>query len=116
MTDLIKDFEEKASGKMMSFLRKNRSFEEDNIQMLREEIAVLGFPDPILVVFGRDAETVVRRNFENEFQIIRIPHYANYCSKETYRMQVAETLPKFVKTQPPDKAVQATPFRSVPDQ
>ncbi len=98
MTDIIKDFEEKASGKMMSFLRQNRPFEQHNIQMLREEISVLGISNPILVVFGRDAESIARRNFENEFQIIRIPHYANYVSKESYRMQVAELLPEFTKT------------------
>src|SRR5688572_14212356 len=30
MTDIIKDFEEKASGRMMSFLRSNNDFEQDN--------------------------------------------------------------------------------------
>ena len=99
MTDFIKDFEEKASGKMMNFLRHNRSFEEENIQMLREEISVLGVSAPILVVFGRDAETIARRNFEDEFQIVRVPHYANYGSKESYRMQVTELLPEFTDTQ-----------------
>jgi|SRR5215475_6727380 len=38
MTDIIKDFEEKASGKMMSFLEANKDFELENIQRLREEI------------------------------------------------------------------------------
>jgi hypothetical protein len=41
MTDIIKDFEEKAAGKVMKYLRDNRQFEEDNIQKLRDEIAVL---------------------------------------------------------------------------
>jgi len=94
MTDIIKDFEEKASGKMMSFLRSNKGFEEDNIQKLRDEIESLGFADPLLVTFGKDAETIAKRNLGTEFQIICIPHYANYSSKEQYRAQVCGRLPE----------------------
>lgn len=85
MTDIIKDFEEKASGKMMAYLRSNRDFERENISMLREEIEVLGFRDPTLVAFGNDAEEIARRNMSKEFKIVRVPHYANYNSKENYR-------------------------------
>ncbi|MCP4628073.1 MAG: hypothetical protein GY850_31820 [bacterium] len=88
MTDIIKDFEEKASGKMMSFLRGNKDFERNNIRKLREEIEVLGVSNPILVAFGKDAEKIAKRNFCNEFQIVGIPHYANYISKDIYRAQV----------------------------
>jgi hypothetical protein len=93
MTDLIKDFEEKASGRMMSFLRSNKDFEQDNIQKLREEIEVLGFANPVLVTFGKDAETITKRNLGKEFQIVRVPHYASYVSKEDYRTQVRGQLP-----------------------
>ena len=93
MTDIIKDFEEKASGKMMSYLRKNKEFERENIQKLREEIQVLGFKDPVLVTFGKDAEVIAKRNLAEEFRILRIPHYANYSSKEIYREQVGNILP-----------------------
>ena len=82
ITDIIKDFEERASGKMISFLRKNKEFERDNIRKLHEEIAVLGFANPTLVTFGRDAETIAKRHLGGDFRIIRIPHYANYISKQ----------------------------------
>lgn len=94
MTDIIKDFEEKASGRMMSFLRKNNDFEKDNVRKLREEIKVLGFSQPILVAFGKDAEKIARRNLSKDFQIVGIPHYANYISKENYRVQVCSQLPQ----------------------
>lgn len=94
MTDIIKDFEEKSSGKMMSFLRTNKDFERENIQKLQQEIGLLGYANPVLAVFGRDAETIARRNLGNEFQIVRIPHYANYISKEDYRAEVCAQLPK----------------------
>lgn len=92
MTDVIKDFEEKASGKMMSFLKKDKEFERENIEKLRQEIRILGFTNPVLVTFGKDAEAIVKRNLGHEFQIVRIPHYANYCSKEEYRSQVLEII------------------------
>ncbi len=93
MTDIIKDFEEKVSGKMMSFLRSHKDFEHDNIRKLREEIEVLGFSNPVLVTFGKDAETIAKRNLGKEFQIVRVPHYANYISKENYRARVLAQLP-----------------------
>lgn len=42
MTDIIKDFEEKVSGRMMKSLGANRDFEEENIRILKTEIEVLG--------------------------------------------------------------------------
>lgn len=98
MTDIIKDFEERASGKMMSFLAKHKDFEKDSVRKLREEIDVLGVSDPLLVTFGRDAEAIAKRNLGKEFRIVRIPHYADYVSKENYREQVREQLPR---TYPP---------------
>lgn len=94
MTDIIKDFEEKSSGKLMSYLRSNRDFELENIERFREEIQLIGCANPVLVTFGKDAEAIARRNLGQEFQIVGIPHYANYVSKEEYRAQVSAQLPK----------------------
>jgi len=94
MTDIIKDFEEKASGRLMSFLRNNKDFERDNIRKLRKEIEFLGFSNPVLVTFGKDAEKIAKKNLCEEFQIVNIPHYANYISKENYRVQVCGKLLK----------------------
>jgi hypothetical protein len=88
ITDIIKDLEEKASGKMMSFLKADKDFELENIRRLREEIRVLGSASPLLVAFGKDAESIARKNLSGEFEIIRVPHYANYISQEVYRFQV----------------------------
>ncbi len=94
MTDMLKDFEEKASGRMIQFLRDNREFERANIRRLREEIEVLGSSTPILVTFGKDAEKIARRNLGEEFTIVGIPHYATYISKEHYRSRVCGQLPE----------------------
>jgi hypothetical protein len=92
MTDIIKDFEEKASGKMMRYLCNNRDFEQENIQILKTEIEVLGAGAPLLIAFGKDAEKIARRNLGKEFQIVGIPHYANYISPEVYRIKVNNIL------------------------
>lgn len=102
MTDIIKDFEEKTSGRLMSFLRNNKDSEQDNVRKLREEIEVLGFSNPVLVTFGKDAEKIAKRNLGEEFQIACVPHYANYISKENYRAKVCSLLPKL----PTDKCAE----------
>lgn len=92
MTDIIKDFEQKVSGKVMSYLKANPSFEQHNIELLRQEISDLGVEQPVLIAFGKDAEKIARRNLETEFEIVGIPHYAKYISAETYRTEVNEIL------------------------
>ena len=92
MTDIIKDFEERASGKTLSYLSANRSFEKQNIAILRDEIADLGTTNPVLIAFGKDAERIARRNLGAEYGVVGIPHYAVYGSHEDYRKKLSETL------------------------
>ena len=92
MTDVIKDFEQKASGKMMSYLRTDKEFEKENIKIFREEINDLGTNKPTIIAFGRDAHTVLKRNLKDEFKILKIPHYSNYTGKEKYRGEVKSIL------------------------
>ena len=89
MTDIIKDYEQKSSGKkMMTYLRSHKSFEQENVALFREELTDLGKTDPTLIAFGNDVYSILNRNFKDEFKILKVPHYANYSSKETYRDQV----------------------------
>jgi len=92
MTDIIKDFEEVVAGKMMKYLRENPDFEKSNISSFRKELNFIKAIQPILVAIGRDSFTILKRNLKEEFKIIKIPHYANYISKEKYREQVLEVL------------------------
>lgn len=92
MTDIIKDFEEVVSGKMMKYLRENPEFEENNISTFRKELNFVSTIQPILVAIGKDSFTILKRNLKEDFKIIKIPHYANYISKEKYREQVLEVV------------------------
>ncbi len=92
MTDIIKDFEQKSSGKMMSYLKTDKVFEEENMKIFRGEISDLGVTNPIIVAFGVDTYKILKRNFNNEYTIHKIPHYSMYIAKEKYREEVREVI------------------------
>jgi len=85
MTDIIKDYPEKSSNKMMSFLKKDKTIEKDNCKLFLEEMDLLKSNNPKIIAFGNDAYLILTRNFKDKFNIIKVPHYANYISKEKYR-------------------------------
>ena len=88
MTDIIKDFNEKDSGKMKTYLRANKAFEDSNVEIFRQELNDLGCINPTIIAFGNDAYSILLRNFKNQYKVLKVPHYANYTSKEIYREQV----------------------------
>jgi hypothetical protein len=89
MTDVIKDFEQKVAGEMMSYLRKNKRFERDNLDLFKAELRDLGANQPTLIALGRDAFKVLSRNLAGNYDIWKVPHYSNYTSKEIYREEIA---------------------------
>ncbi|MFX1592199.1 MAG: hypothetical protein ACFFCL_05850 [Promethearchaeota archaeon] len=94
MTDIIKDFEQKISGKVISYLRHNKHFERENLKIFLQELADIGANNPTLIAFGNDAYNILYRNLSNKFKIFKVPHYAIYISKEEYKKQVTRILIK----------------------
>jgi len=92
MTDIIKDYPEKESGNMVKFLKSHKAFEEKNAEFFRQELKDIGSKNPLLVAFGNAVFDILKRNFTDEFKIIKIPHYAHYISKEKYREQVKNVI------------------------
>lgn len=93
LTDIIKDFEKKVSGKMMSYPRRNPQFEEENVLIFREELAGIGSDSPTLVALGGDSFKILQRNLGDEYPILRAPHYSMYISKEDYRKRFEQLHP-----------------------
>ena len=85
MTDIIKDYEEVISGKVMSFLSKNKEFEKKNIELFEEELKDIGSNNPILIAFGNDSYKILHRNLKDKYTIYKVPHYSSYISKENFR-------------------------------
>jgi hypothetical protein len=90
MTDIIKNFDQKISSKVDSYLKKNRDFEVENIQTFLRELKDIGANNPTLIAFGNISYEILNRNLNNEFKILKVPHYANYTNKDKYREQVKE--------------------------
>ncbi len=88
ITDIIKDFEQKVSGKVMTYLSANRKFEKENIDIFRKELSDLGSKKPKLISCGGAVDTILKRNLKDEFQIFKIPHYSHFISKENYKKEV----------------------------
>jgi hypothetical protein len=95
MTDVIKDFEQVISGKVVSFLKMNPDLEIRNISDLRQEIMDLRSANPLIMAFGNHSFTLLDKHFKNEYRIIKVPHYSKYISKENYKNEVDEAIESF---------------------
>ncbi len=88
MTDIIKDFEEKGSKNLLSFLRKNPDFTKENISSFKQELRDIGALNPILIALGKDSYDILQKNLKDEFRILRVTHYSHFISKEKLREEV----------------------------
>jgi uracil-DNA glycosylase len=92
MTDIIKDFTEKSSGNVVSYLRTNKEFELKNVILFQQEIIDLRSPNPLIIAFGNHVYTILNKYLKNKFRIVRVPHYSNYISQENYRIETQKIL------------------------
>lgn len=88
MTDIIKDHNEVDSGKVVPYLRANPGFEKENVQFFLKELGTLGAKNPTIVAFGDAAYSVLTRNLESQFRILKIPHYSHWIGEEKYKAAV----------------------------
>jgi len=92
MTDVIKGFKEPLSQKVMKYLENNQDFERQQIQSLREELAFIGCKAPVLVALGQAAREILLRNFQDEFRIVGVPHYAARMSLSEYQGRIRDAM------------------------
>jgi len=92
MTDIIKDFKEADSIKILKYFKQNPQNLKDHIEKFEDELSVLGGKRPTLVALGHGVYEILKESFDHSHSIIRIPHYAARVSKEIYRDQVAKML------------------------
>ena len=91
MTDIIKNYPEKESDRLVEYLKTDKAIEQSNIESFRQELRDIGVEKPKLVAFGNDVYDILKRNLL-EFEIVKIPHYAHFISKEKYREQVRQLI------------------------
>ena len=85
MTDIIKDFDEKHSGKVISYLKKHEDIIHKNIDQFKKELSDIGSNNPTLISFGNDVFNILNKYLKKDFKVLKVPHYASYISKENYR-------------------------------
>jgi hypothetical protein len=95
MTDIIKDFEEKSSGKMKEYLDKNHDFVIENILSFEKELEFIGSKNPILIAFGNDCYKLMKKHLPI-YIIIKVIHYSSFTTNKKRREQILET-EKYVK-------------------
>lgn len=92
MTDIIKDFEEKISGNVQSYLKRNSEFELNNVRLFQQEIKDLKCVDPLIIAFGNISYDLLNKHFGKVYRIKKVMHYSQQISKEKYRDTVWKTL------------------------
>jgi len=85
MTDIIKSYEEKISGNVMKYLRENKDFEKENIKKFEEELLDIGSQNAIIIAFGNDSYTILKRNLKDKYRIYKVPHYSAFIQLDTLR-------------------------------
>ena len=90
MTDIIKNFEEKKSNKMMDVLNEDKNLENRNIEIFLEEIESLGVPNKKIIAFGGDTYKILERNLKDKYNLVKVTHYSHFISKENYRYELAK--------------------------
>jgi hypothetical protein len=84
MTDVIKDFEEKAAGNMAKYITKNKVFLEENIRTFKQELEFIGAVNPIIIAFGNHAYKLLK-GFDKVF---KVSHYSSCVTKEELREEL----------------------------
>jgi hypothetical protein len=84
MTDIIKDYEEVMSGKVMKFLNANSNIKKENINSFEWELKDIGATNPIIIAFGNDSFKILNE-LKYKYRIFKVPHYSSCISKENLR-------------------------------
>lgn len=92
MTDIIKDFEEKISGNVLTYLKGNKEFELQNARLFEQEIKDLKSVNPLIIAFGNNTYNLLQKYFGDFYRIKKVMHYSHQISKENYREHVWQTL------------------------
>ena len=49
--------------------------------MFCQELIDIGATNPTLIAFGNVPFDILKKDFKDEFMILKVPHHANYTSK-----------------------------------
>ena len=74
------------------YLKQNKEYEQENIRLFEQELLDIGATNPTLIAFGNDVHNILTRNLKDKYKILKVPHYAHFINKDTYR-EIVQQLP-----------------------
>jgi len=96
LTDIIKNFPEPKSEKVLKHLKENPDFLEENINLFRDELSDLGSVNPRVYAFGDAAFKILDDIPEKEFTLTKLIHYSyrfqGFSNQETYKKYLHEQI------------------------
>ena len=85
MTDIIKDFEEKVSGNVLNYLKKNKDFEIQNVALFEEEMKDLKCKDPFIIAFCNITYDILQKHLCEKDRIKNAMQYIKQTRIENYK-------------------------------
>jgi hypothetical protein len=92
MTDVFVDLHETDSGKVAKYVKANPQVLGEQLARLERELDDLEAVDPLLIAFGGQVYSILRRHLGNKYRIVKVPHYAHRISKTSYRARVLDSI------------------------
>lgn len=96
LTDIVKNFPEPDSNKVLKHLKENPDFLEENINLFRDEISDLGSVNPRVFAFGDAAFKILDDIPKKEFTLTKLIHYSyrfqGFSNQEIYKKYLHEQI------------------------
>jgi hypothetical protein len=96
MTDILKDFVEVKAEKAAKYFRDNPDQLIPHIKSFKEELNFVCDYKPILFALGEHVYNLLMKNFKNEYQIIKIYHYASAIKLDKFCQQYRDASNKYL--------------------
>ena len=91
ITDAIKGLQEVDSGKVEEYLKKHPEEEKKNLELLKQELELLG-THPVIIAMGGKSYQLVQKYLGSQYNVKKILHYSYTIGKEEYRKHVLSVL------------------------
>ena len=95
MTDIIKDYEEVMSGKVITYLKSNPDVEKENIKSFEIELKDIGATNPIIIAFGSDCFKILSK-LKYKYNIHKVPHFAYQGTTKEKLREAFNEISKFI--------------------
>lgn len=101
MTDIIKNLPNADSPEVMSILKNDKKMIKENIAALRTELADIEAKKPLLLAFGSNAYSLLKKHLDRQeySSLIKLTHYSHQIGKDQYREQVLSQIQQALSIQ-----------------